>query len=802
MALRFLNSGYFAGKVGIGVETPLTNLDILGTSDTYLTIRNNGGGFKSGIRMYGGTAGISNIWHDDTESNPPGIHFGTSANIATTPTTQLYIKGSDGNVGIGTTTPNAKLDVQGTQGQLFSVTDDLSGEIFAVSDISGVPIMTVNSSGLSTFDGNVNILSGALSITADGSNAVTLTESGNGDFTIDVPDDIRLDAGGGDIVLKKAGTEHGRISMVSSDLKITTSIANRDILMIPDGTGKVGIGTTSPGYKLEVNGNAAINSRLLLNSPDYNQHLNIRRGIYGYDTIVTGTRVDYSPTADTDTFKFLADLQTTGQLNVTGNSIINGNVGIGTTSPDFKLDVDGTVGVTGLETSTSTMSLMANETLSSELVTNGSFSSTSDWTAQLSANFTVSGGDATIISAGANSLIYQNISPSSANAILKITVNVVSFTGSSFGINFAGYSKSITETGTFTFYTTSSRTNSKLDINPSTNQTLVISEISVKEVLSDQIAKRELGTGAFGPTPVGAYLPLAGGTMTGVTQFNDHTIYGDQVYAKWGAGSDLTIGHNATNSVISNAFGNLYISNHADDKDIIFECDNGSGASVSYLTLDGGTTHAYFSNPGNVGIGVTDPGANLEIRGTVNQDDCKIYLKENGTYGAYFKYNGSGNRGWIGGITSTTTENAVMSWSRDGTNLKLITSGSTAVTVDSNRDVTFAEDIIIKDVLLSNQVNTDIDTGAEVVAQVAHATYTAAFFDFVVKKGTNVRSGTVYACHDGDTTPLVEFTETSTQDLGDTSDVVLSVDISGTQMRLIATVASDDWSVKSLIRAI
>jgi len=102
--------------------------------------------------------------------------------------------------------------------------------------------------------------------------------------------------------------------------------------------------------------------------------------------------------------------------------------------------------------------------------------------------------------------------------------------------------------------------------------------------------------------------------------------------------------------------------------------------------------------------------------------------------------------------------------------------------------------------LLSNQENTDIDSAAaEVVAQVAHATYTAAFFDFVVKKGTNVRSGTVYACHDGTN---VEFTETSTQDLGDTSDVVLSVDISGANMRLLATVASDDWSVKTLIRAI
>ncbi len=49
------------------------------------------------------------------------------------------------------------VDVQGSQGQLFSVTDDLSGSIFAVSDISGVPIFDVNSSGISYFDGKVGI---------------------------------------------------------------------------------------------------------------------------------------------------------------------------------------------------------------------------------------------------------------------------------------------------------------------------------------------------------------------------------------------------------------------------------------------------------------------------------------------------------------------------------------------------------------------------------------------------------------------------------------------------------------------
>jgi hypothetical protein len=117
----------------------------------------------------------------------------------------------------------------------------------------------------------------------------------------------------------------------------------------------------------------------------------------------------------------------------------------------------------------------------------------------------------------------------------------------------------------------------------------------------------------------------------------------------------------------------------------------------------------------------------------------------------------------------------------------------------TNTGVSVTGDIQIDSALLSNQENTDVDTGTETVANVAIATYTAAFFDFVIKKTTNVRSGTVYACHDGTT---VQFTETSTQDLGNTSDVTLSVDISGGNMRLRATTTSDDWSVKSLIRAI
>ena len=59
------------------------------------------------------------------------------------------------------------LDIQGSQGQLFSVTDNLSGSLFTVNDISGLPILQVSSDDsvkLGTFN--------AEAIKVSGSNAI------------------------------------------------------------------------------------------------------------------------------------------------------------------------------------------------------------------------------------------------------------------------------------------------------------------------------------------------------------------------------------------------------------------------------------------------------------------------------------------------------------------------------------------------------------------------------------------------------------------------------------------------------
>ena len=72
------------------------------------------------------------------------------------------------NVVIGGTVPTGKLtiigngqtvvlDIQGLMGQLFSVTDNLIGDIFSVNDISGVPILTVNSANTVDINGTLTI---------------------------------------------------------------------------------------------------------------------------------------------------------------------------------------------------------------------------------------------------------------------------------------------------------------------------------------------------------------------------------------------------------------------------------------------------------------------------------------------------------------------------------------------------------------------------------------------------------------------------------------------------------------------
>lgn len=119
--------------------------------------------------------------------------------------------------------------------------------------------------------------------------------------------------------------------------------------------------------------------------------------------------------------------------------------------------------------------------------------------------------------------------------------------------------------------------------------------------------------------------------------------------------------------------------------------------------------------------------------------------------------------------------------------------------VDNSHTSSYADSFVVNDTLLSTQENTDVDTGTETIATVSTTFYDGAFFDYIAKDGTNYRAGTVMAVWDGSS---VEYTDNSTLDIGNTSNVTLAVDISGTDARLRAIVTSDNWNIKAFVRAL
>ena len=123
---------------------------------------------------------------------------------------------------------------------------------------------------------------------------------------------------------------------------------------------------------------------------------------------------------------------------------------------------------------------------------------------------------------------------------------------------------------------------------------------------------------------LGAYLPLAGGTMTGNLKLNDGVVL------QIGSSADLQLFHELNNSYISNNIGDLTIRTLANDKDIIFQADDGSGGITTYLSLQGANEVVYFEKdfklPDNVKGNFGNAG-DLQIY----HDGSNSYITDGGT---------------------------------------------------------------------------------------------------------------------------------------------------------------------------
>jgi len=98
--------------------------------------------------------------------------------------------------------------------------------------------------------------------------------------------------------------------------------------------------------------------------------------------------------------------------------------------------------------------------------------------------------------------------------------------------------------------------------------------------------------GDTGGGGLATYFFLDGSLADGTYKY---TRWVDYSVVSLGTGNDLQLFHDSTKSRVENLTGNLEITQKADDSDIIFNCDDGSGSTATYFSLDGSAVRCLFS---------------------------------------------------------------------------------------------------------------------------------------------------------------------------------------------------------------
>jgi hypothetical protein len=342
------------GNVGIGTTSPLAK--------THIKASNAGGdsaasgtliveqGSSPSIQLLSANSQTQTIKFADPQSSQIGrisySHPNDAMFFVTNGSEQVRID-SSGNVGIGTDNPTQDLTLYRSSGdtnflissnngasQIFfgDTESDNIGRIdydhsdnslnFAVNADERMRITSAGNVGIGTTSPTVN-----LQVYDASSSQLKIT---NGLAT---PVDLQLFASSSSYAGIGTASNH-RLALRTNNTEKVTILAN----------GNVGIGTTSPAYKLDVVG--------AINSPFENGYYTgtnraLTQTITGIDGI-TGLFVgfvDYYSkiafdNANSGTIHFLAGNSVAERMTIRGDS---GNVGIGTTTPDSTLTVKATV---------------------------------------------------------------------------------------------------------------------------------------------------------------------------------------------------------------------------------------------------------------------------------------------------------------------------------------------------------------------------------------------------------------------------------------------------------------------------
>jgi hypothetical protein len=276
------NSYINTGNVGIGTTSPDEKLHITDISGANIILNTNTGANNSGVYMSEGS--------DSTPTqNGAYVYYDAAGNafkIATGTTSlsdRLTIARDTGNVGIGTTSPDSKLHV------------------------------VADNSTIATFE----------SIGANANSKTFIVQSGGDRVIFDIKEAV-------------GGT--------AADLAF--ELGNSEVMRLAD-TGNVGIGTTSPDAKLEIEGTGELS--LKINNTQYSRSLIIEQG-GGYSHLktshISGVAINYGQ-GNAGILSLFNNTTQAVRINANSDSYFNGgNVGIGTTSPGSELEVDGEITTT------------------------------------------------------------------------------------------------------------------------------------------------------------------------------------------------------------------------------------------------------------------------------------------------------------------------------------------------------------------------------------------------------------------------------------------------------------------------
>ena len=340
-------------------EVYLMDQNVQTTSSTTfagITITGSGSSFTQPVTVGSPTADSHAATRSYVDSSiVSGIGTATSTQYWTLSGTDLYPDSTDYNVGIGTTDPGAKLDVQGVisgasqRGYRGDWNLDVTSEGFDFTfgrvpeNLKHMMVIRLEQTDLEALI-HVKINSNDLGV-VDGTNAVReWNEFKVDDAYINTLSDntIRIEHDGG-----------------AADWGHIWSVIFEPNFIAYDENGYVGIGTTTPAYGLDVWGTGSFTQPVIVGAPTGDSHAATRSYVDSSITsgIGTATSTQYWTLSGTDLYP---DSTTY-------------NVGIGTTDPGvYKLKVDGTFDATTITQGGTAVSLSGHSHAASD-VTSGEF---------------------------------------------------------------------------------------------------------------------------------------------------------------------------------------------------------------------------------------------------------------------------------------------------------------------------------------------------------------------------------------------------------------------------------------------